>query len=98
MTAEVQAQWKQAQMLTQNANLASRGTRDMDAEGDDQDSSAVLISSSNFKFTAFPNLTSFTGIPWSVLCARVCSGEGAGMGGLWHCARSNLQYAHVQHH
>jgi hypothetical protein len=106
MTAEVQAQWKQAQMLTQNANLASRGTRDMDAEGDDQDSSAVLISSSNFKFTAFPNLTSFTGIPWSVLrlvcvcvfvlVCVVCGGSE--MGGLWHCARSNPQYAHVQHH
>ncbi len=75
---------------------------DIKHEGDDQDSSAVLISSSNFKFTAFPNLTSFTGIPWSVLwlvclcvCARVCSVCVWG-GGSWHCARSNAQYAHVQ--
>ena len=101
-------------MLTQNANLASRGTHDMDAatpnnghdikhEGDDQDSSEVLISSSKFKFTAFPNLTSFTGVPWSVLrlvCVfvLVCVVCGVvGMGGPWQCARSNPQYAHAQH-
>ncbi len=49
---------------------------DIKHEGDDQDSSEVLISSSKFKFTEFPNLTSFTGVPWSVLrlvCVCLCS-------------------------